>query len=115
MKKTIIFLAIILVCFLSNGQTYVRGHIRKNGTYVKSHNRSNKDNTNHNNYSTVRNKNPYTKTKGTVARDYSAQAKHYGSGKKINTGKRGGQYYYNSKNKKTYVPKQPITGYPINR
>lgn len=30
----------------------------------------------------------------------------YGSGKTIYTGPRGGKFYYNSKGKKTYVPKR---------
>lgn len=111
MKKTMLFFAIMLVSLVSFGQTYVSGYYKSDGTYVQGYYKSTTDNTNHNNYSTTGNTNPYTNTTGTVARDYSTQATNYGSGQTIQTGERGGQYYYNSNGNKTYVPKQPTTTY----
>jgi len=40
------------------------------------------------------------------AKDYSSGSYNYGSGKTIQTGPKGGQYYYNSNGNKTYVPKR---------
>ncbi|MBK6497038.1 MAG: hypothetical protein IPG00_02265 [Saprospiraceae bacterium] len=39
-------------------------------------------------------------------KDYSSEAYNYGAGQTIYTGPRGGQYYYNSKGNKVYVPKR---------
>lgn len=85
---------------------YQRGYTKSNGTYVQSHYKTSPNGTNTDNYSTKGNTNPYTGTKGTRARDYSAGANNYGQGKTIHTGPRGGQYYINSKGNKTYVPKR---------
>ncbi|MGH7389701.1 MAG: hypothetical protein ACREM3_09630 [Candidatus Rokuibacteriota bacterium] len=48
------------------GDTYVRGHIRKDGTYVQPHYRSAPDGNVWNNYSTSGNVNPYTGKPGHV-------------------------------------------------
>ena len=84
----------------------VGGYVRKDGTYVAPHTRSASNNTNKDNYSTQGNRNPYTGSSGSRAPDYSSGAYNYGSGSPISTGSRGGQYYYNSKGNKTYVPKR---------
>lgn len=109
--KKILILAAVLLCSVtaSFSQTYVKGHYRSNGTYVQGHYRSTRDNTNHNNWSTTGNRNPYTGSNGSVARDYSPQATNYGQGRTIYTGPQGGQYYNNSRGTQTYVPKQPTT------
>lgn len=85
---------------------YQNGYTRKDGTYVQGHYKTSSNGTNHDNYSTSGNTNAYTGTSGTRARDYSSDAYNYGSGKNIQTGPRGGQYYINSNGKKTYVPKR---------
>ncbi|NWJ49570.1 MAG: hypothetical protein HXX14_01785 [Bacteroidetes bacterium] len=85
---------------------YQRGYIKENGTYVQPHYKTKENNTNHDNFSTSGNTNIYTGESGSRAKDYSPEATNYGSGKTIQTGSRGGQYYINSKGKKTYVPKR---------
>ena len=92
--------------FGSTGTPVVRGHTRSNGTYVQGYTRTSPNSTNWDNYSTRGNSNPYTGSTGTRARDYSIGASSYGSGHVIHTGPRGGQYYYNSRGNKTYVPKR---------
>lgn len=84
---------------------YQSGYVRTNGTYVQSHFKTASNYTNRDNYSTVGNSNPYTGTSGTRAADYSPNSLNYGSGKTINTGSRGGQYYINSNGNKSYIPK----------
>lgn len=126
MKKSILsflaFIAISLVAFNANAQynygstgsfgsvntstTHVNGYTRSDGTRVNGYNRSARNSTNHDNYSTSGNVNPYTGTTGSRARDYSSDAYNYGSGRTIQTGSRGGQYYINSNGNKTYVPKR---------
>lgn len=110
MKKTMIclFLALLsAVTVMPQSHKYQRGYIRKStGTYVTGHFKTRSDQTNHNNFSTRGNRNPYTGNNGLRARDYSNRAYNYGSGRTIHTGSRGGQYYYNSHGKKTYVPKR---------
>lgn len=91
---------------VNNNSTYVNGYTKSNGTYVQGHYRSSQNSTNHDNYSTSGNYNPYTGSSGSRAKDYSTGAYNYGSGHTIHTGSRGGQYYINSKGKKTYVPKR---------
>lgn len=86
--------------------TSVSGYTRSNGTYVNGYTRTQKNNTNHDNFSTSGNYNPYTGTTGSQARDYSNQSYNYGSGRTIQTGPRGGQYYTNSRGNKVYVPKR---------
>lgn len=86
--------------------TTVNGYTRSNGTYVNGYTRTRSNSTNHDNFSTSGNRNPYTGTTGTRARDYSSGAYNYGSGHTIQTGSRGGQYYINSNGNKTYVPKR---------
>ncbi len=90
----------------STGTTRVSGHVRRDGTYVQGHTRTSPNSTNWDNYSTKGNTNPYTGSTGTRARDYSVGASNYGLGHIIQTGPRGGQYYYNSRGNKTYVPKR---------
>ncbi len=87
--------------------TTVSGYSRSNGTHVQSHVRTMPNDTNWDNYSTKGNKNPFTGSTGHRARDYSRDAYNYGVGHTIHTGSRGGQYYYNSNSRKTYVPKRP--------
>lgn len=117
MKKTLAFLVAVIVTVLTcnaqyyssgvnNNPTYVHGYTRSNGTYVQGHYRSSQNSTNRDNYSTRGNSNPYTGTSGYRAQDYSSGAYNYGSGRSIQTGPRGGQYYINSKGNKTYVPKR---------
>lgn len=91
---------------VNTNSTYVNGYRKSNGTYVQGHYRSSSNSTNHDNYSTYGNRNPYTGTSGSRAKDYSTGAYNYGSGHIIQTGPRGGQYYINSKGNKTYVPKR---------
>ena len=88
--------------------TTVSGYTRSNGTYVNSHVRTMPNNTNWDNFSTKGNSNPYTGSTGYRARDYSSGAYNYGAGHTIHTGSRGGQYYYNSRGNKTYVPKRNL-------
>ena len=88
--------------------TTVSGYTRSNGTYVQSHVRTMPNNTNWDNFSTKGNSNPFTGSTGYRARDYSSGAYNYGAGHTIHTGSRGGQYYYNSNGRKTYVPKRNL-------
>ena len=88
--------------------TTVSGYTRSNGTYVQSHVRTMPNNTNWDNFSTIGNSNPFTGSTGHRARDYSSSAYNYGAGHTIHTGSRGGQYYYNSNEHKTYVPKRNL-------
>ena len=84
---------------------YQSGYIKRNGTYVQPHFKTQTNTTNHDNFTTKPNTNSYTRKAGTMPKDYSVEAKNYSSGKTINTGSRGGQYYINSRGNKTYVPK----------
>jgi hypothetical protein len=86
---------------------YQSGYQRSDGTAVNSHYKTESNNTNWDNFSTKGNSNPYSGESGSRARDYSIDASNYGSGKTIQTGSRGGQYYINGNGGKTYVPKQP--------
>ena len=110
MKKLLVFLFITLMtttAAMAQSHKYQRGYTRKStGTYVTGHYKTRSDRTNHNNFSTRGSRNPYTGSKGYRAKDYSNRAYNYGSGKTINRGSRGGQYYYNSRGNKTYVPKR---------
>ncbi|MEK7718160.1 MAG: hypothetical protein AAB347_00895 [Bacteroidota bacterium] len=85
---------------------YQSGYQRTDGTVVSSHYKTESNNTNWDNFSTRGNSNPYTGESGSRARDYSNEARNYGSGQTIQTGSRGGQYYINGNGGKTYVPKQ---------
>ena len=89
--------------------TSVSGYTRSNGTYVNGYTRTQRNNTNHDNFSTSGNYNPYNGTTGSRARDYSSQSYNYGSGRTIQTGPKGGQYYTNSRGNKVYVPKRSNT------
>lgn len=91
----------------STSDHYQNGYQRSDGTPVQGHYKTNNDNTNTNNYSTSGNSNPYTGETGSRAKDYSNDATHYGGGKQIQEGSRGGQYYINDNGNKVYVPKQP--------
>lgn len=109
MKKFLLsLLSVIAISTMVSAQSYryQNGYYRTNGTYVSGHYKSNSNNTNWDNYSTRGNRNPFTGNNGSVARDYSSGALNYGSGRTIYNGSRGGQYYYNSNGKKTYVPKR---------
>ena len=90
----------------SSSVRYQSGYTRSDGTYVQGHYKTNSNSSNHDNFSTRGNSNPYTGSTGTRARDYSSSAYNYGSGRTIQTGPRGGQYYINSNGNKTYVPKR---------
>ena len=85
---------------------YQSGYTKSNGTQVQGHYKTQSNGTNLDNFSTKGNRNSFTGTCGSVARDYSPSAHNYGSGKTIHTGSRGGQYYINSNGNKTYVPKR---------
>ncbi len=85
---------------------YQSGYTRSNGTYVSGHYKTNSNYTNHDNFSTYGNTNPFTGNTGSRARDYSSSAYNYGSGRTIQTGPRGGQYYTNSRGSRVYVPKR---------
>lgn len=107
MKK--IFLLLVFAFAVSSyaqRTRYQKGYMKSNGTYVQGHYKTERNRTNHDNFSTSRNRNPYTGSAGSRARDYSIDAYNYGRGKNIQTGSRGGQYYINSKGNKTYVPKR---------
>ncbi len=111
MRTFILTLGIMLVTLFGYAQSnsnvrYQQGYYKSNGTYVKPHYKTQTNKTNHDNFSTSGNTNTYTRESGTRAKDYSAGARNYGKGKTIHTGSRGGQYYYNSKGNKTYVPKR---------
>lgn len=108
MRTFILTISFIFLAFFgfSQSRTYVKGYYRSNGTYVEGYYRTKSDNTNHNNWTTTTNYNPYTLSSGSKAKDYSYDAYNYGKGKTIHTGPRGGQYYYNSKGRKVYVPKR---------
>lgn len=110
MKKYLVFLFIVLIAVtatMAQSHKYQRGYTRKGtGTYVTGHYKTRSDRTNHNNFSTRGRSNPYTGSKGYRARDYSSRAYNYGRSRSINRGSRGGQYYYNSRGNKTYVPKR---------
>ena len=108
MKKITLALGLFAGTFLCFSQTIRTGGYYKpsTGTYVQPFYKSAPNSTNHDNYSTKGNYNPYTGQSGTKPRDYSVEAKNYGSGQTIRTGSRGGQYYINSNGNKTYVPKR---------
>ena len=98
-----------MIIFISTqifADTYVNGYYKKDGTYVEGHYKTNPNKTNWGAYSTDGNTNPYTRSDGHRARDYSSEASNYGSGQIIYTGPKGGQYYINDNGKKVYVPKR---------
>lgn len=72
MKLLFLLLALSLST-TSIADTYVRGHVTKNGTYVEPHYRSSPNNSNYDNYSTKGNSNPYTGKEGTVEAEPSYQ------------------------------------------
>lgn len=83
-----------------------KGYTKSDGTTVQTHHKTNSNNTNKDNFTTSGNYNPYNGKSGTKAKDYSPEARNYGSGKQIQTGPKGGQYYINNNGNKTYVPKR---------
>ncbi len=95
MKKTVLIIALLFITSALSAQSvrYQKGYYRSDGTYVKGHYKTRKNNTTRDNYSTTGNYNPYTNKKGYRANDYSNDAAHYGSGRTIYTGPKGGQYY----------------------
>jgi hypothetical protein len=108
MRTLFIVLSFLFISIISYGQStiWVDGYYRPNGTYVPGHYRQTPNKTNHDNWSTITLFNPYTSEPGSRAKDYSPEAKNYGGGRTIYTGPNGGQYYYNSKGNKVFVPKQ---------
>ena len=90
------------------GTTTVSGYVRSNGTYVQPHVRTMPNSTNWDNFSTIGNTNPLSGVSGSRGKDFSIDAYNYGIGQTIHTGPRGGQYYYNNRGTKTYVPKRSI-------
>jgi uncharacterized protein YxeA len=108
MKRILIIISSLLlfVAYADAQSRYQKGYTKKNGTYVQGHSKTKANKTNRDNYSTKGNSNPYTGKKGSNAKDYSPEAYNSGSGKVVRKGTKGGQYYTNSKGKKTYVPKR---------
>lgn len=112
MRKIIFILLFTVFSIIGSSQVnpkskYQKGYVKKStGTYVQPHFKTTTNKTNRDNYSTTPNTNSYTGKKGSRAKDYSSGANNYGNGKTIQTGSKGGQYYINSKGKKTYVPKR---------
>lgn len=83
-------------------RSYNRDGTLVNGSYHTQPNSTNSDN-----WSTSGNTNPNTNERGSRAQDYSSNAANYGQGQTIQTGPRGGEYYINNNENRTYVPKQP--------
>ena len=112
MKKLFFIIGIIGLAQFGYSQTntstrYQQGYTKPStGTYVEPHYKTTTNATNTDNFSTKGNTNTFTGEAGTKAKDYSPEAKNYGSGKTIQTGSKGGQYYINSNGNKTYVPKR---------
>ncbi len=108
MKNSLLITAFFLFSSLVFSQVrYQNGYYKPStGNYVDGHYKTQSNKTNQDNYSTKGNTNPYTGKVGTKPKDYSIEAKNYGSGKTIYTGPKGGQYYINGNGKKTYVPKR---------
>jgi hypothetical protein len=107
-KKNSTLICFLLVCVSTYSQSHVyqKGYTKKDGTYVQPHYKTESNRTNRDNFSTQTNTNFYTGARGSRAKDYSPGVYNYGQDKTIHTGPKGGQYYYNSKGKKTYIPKQ---------
>lgn len=108
MKKTLFFIALSFIVSTSAfaQDIYQRSYTKKDGTSVEGSYRTRSNDTNTDNYSTKLNTNPYSGQSGTKAPDYSPGASNYGSGRQIQTGSRGGQYYTNDNGNKVYVPKR---------
>lgn len=112
MKKIIFTLIFCITSYACIAQTYPNtryqtGYTRPStGSYVQPHYKTQSNQTNHDNFTTRGNTNIYTGSTGSRAKDYSSGAYNYGRGNSIQTGPRGGQYYYNSSGRKTYVPKR---------
>jgi hypothetical protein len=111
--RTILFsLTLLLTISIVSAQTnpktrYQSGYVKPStGSYVDGHFKTDVNKTNHDNFSTKENSNTYTGQSGSRAKDYSSGALNYGSGKTIQTGSKGGQYYINTNGNKTYVPKR---------
>jgi hypothetical protein len=104
--KLIFAFLLAVSSFMSYADEYVNGYVRNDGTYVQGYMKSSPNTSNRDNYSTQGNYNPYTGSSGTRAPDYSPGAYNYGQGRVIETGPRGGQYYYNDSGRKVYVPKR---------
>lgn len=109
MKKGFMLLLLAVIAatgVFAQSYRYQRGYFRKNGIYVTGHYKTCSDRTNHNNFSTRGNRNSFTSSRGSRARDYSSRAYNYGRGRMIMTGPRGGQYYINRNGNRTYIPKR---------
>lgn len=107
MKRFMYTLPVVcaLIPIISDAAT-TNGYIRKNGTSVAPYQRTSPNHTNRDNFSTSGNRNPYSSKQGYRAKDYSPEARRYGSGKVVSSGSRGGQSYVNKSGRKTYVPKR---------
>jgi hypothetical protein len=112
MRALLLSMVLCLITILNFAQVnpssrYQKGYVKKStGTYVRPHYKTTTNKTNKDNYSTTPNTNSRTGKRGYKAKDYSSGAYNYGKGKTIQTGSKGGQYYYNRKGNKTYVPKR---------
>jgi hypothetical protein len=112
MRALLLTVVLSLISILNYAQVnpnsrYQKGYVKKStGAYVQPHYKTTTNKTNKDNYSTTTNTNLRTGQKGYKAKDYSSGAYNYGKGKIVQTGSKGGQYYYNRKGKKTYVPKR---------
>lgn len=90
MKTLLIILSVsgTINCFA--GDSYVRGHMRRDGTYVQGHRRTTQDNSVNNNYGTRGNLNPYT---GRSGKEKRKDHEPYGS---YNSGNGLGGYGYDN-------------------
>lgn len=107
--KKLLFLTLVAFGFIASAQTtkVTSGYYKPSTkTYVQPYVSTTANGTNKDNFSTAGNSNPYTGTSGSRAQDYTPAASNYGSGKAVQTGSRGGQYYINNNGNKTYVPKR---------
>ena len=128
--KTLLSVTLLTIVFTFQGKaqvnpssTYVSGYTRADGTYISGYYKTTPNSTNRDNYTTKPNVNPYTGTSGYIQPDskplnsgsaysspsYSAPANYNNSSSSypapISTGSRGGQYYINSNENKTYIRK----------
>jgi len=80
MMKKMILAAFLAASFPALADTYVQGHMRKDGTYVQPHYRTDPNSTRLDNYSTRGNVNPYTGQAGT--KDPYDSGSSYGQGRR---------------------------------
>jgi hypothetical protein len=118
--RVILLLAVGLLAFEADvlAQTnpvliYVPGYTKADGTYVYGYFKTKPNKTTGDNFSTKPNVNPYTLKPGSVqpgdkplqapTASYSTPTYSPAPSPIILTGSRGGQYYINSKGKKSYI------------